>query len=449
MRPRPGRWRPSGPRRGRRPVAWLVPTVVAGLALAGVAAGFPLPGRPAAVAGAAGEAVTGRLLHEGRPVAGVRIAVRAADGTRVGAGSSGRDGVFRVPVPGPGTYRVALDVATLPDGVGLRDPARRVLPAVVVQPGQEKFVIFALGGPGGTGALTKPSTARRLANLTASGLRFGLIIGLCALGLTLVYGTTGLVNFAHGELITFGAIVAWYLNAWGLPLVGAAVLATAAGGLLGGVLERGLWRPLRARRTGNVALMVVSIGLALTARNVYLLVFSGNPRAYADYAAQRPWELGPLQIVPKSVAAIAVSVAVLGGTAWWLARSRTGTATRAVSDDPELAEASGIDSGRILLVVWVLGTALAGLGGVILGLTQAVQWDLGLRLLLLTFAAVVVGGLGSPVGAMAGGLVIGLASELSTYWIATDFKDVVALLTLIVVLLVRPQGILGLRERVA
>jgi branched-chain amino acid transport system permease protein len=375
--------------------------------------------------------------------------VSTPDGTRVGAATSGPDGVFRVAVPGPATYRVALDVTTLPTGVRLRDPSRRVLEAVAVQEGQQKFVVFPLGAPAAGTAVPRPSEWRRLVNLAASGLRFGLIIGLCALGLTLVYGTTGLVNFAHGELITFGAIVAWYLNTWGLPLATAAVLAAVAGALLGAGLEREVWRPLRRRRTGTVALMVVSIGIALAARNVYLVIFGGNPRSYRQYAVQAPWELGPLQITPKNAAAILISLGVLTAVAWWLERSRTGTAVRAVSDDPELAEASGIDTQRVLTVVWVLGTGLAAFGGVLLGLTQSVQWDVGLRLLLLTFAAVVVGGLGSPAGAMAGGLVIGFASELSTFWIATDFKDVVALLALIVVLLVRPQGILGLRERVA
>jgi neutral amino acid transport system permease protein len=122
---------------------------------------------------------------------------------------------------------------------------------------------------------------------------------------------------------------------------------------------------------------------------------------------------------------------------------------RAVTDDPDLAESSGVNVRRIVLMVWIASTALAGLGGVLLGTTEAVQWDMGLRILLVMFAAVILGGLGTAFGAIVGGLVIGVISEVSTFWFPTDYKVAFALLVLILVLLVRPQGILGVRERVA
>ena len=121
---------------------------------------------------------------------------------------------------------------------------------------------------------------------------------------------------------------------------------------------------------------------------------------------------------------------------------------RAVADNKDLAESSGIDVERVILATWVLAGGLAALGGVLYGLTQEVVWDMGFTLLLTMFAAVILGGLGSAYGAMAGGLVIGVASELSTYWIEVEFKVVVSLMILILVLLFRPQGILGIRERV-
>jgi branched-chain amino acid transport system permease protein len=145
---------------------------------------------------------------------------------------------------------------------------------------------------------------------------------------------------------------------------------------------------------------------------------------------------------------MAISVITLVAVGVALQRTRLGTAIRAVADERDLAASSGIDVRRIIMVVWTAGAALAGLGGILLAVSQGVQYNMGFRLLLTMFAAVVLGGLGSAFGAMAGGLVVGVASEMSTYWFSPDFKFAVALVILILVLLVRPQGILGVRERV-
>ena len=153
-------------------------------------------------------------------------------------------------------------------------------------------------------------------------------------------------------------------------------------------------------------------------------------------------------ILPKNLTAIVLSLVVLAGVGLLLERTRLGTAMRAVADNKDLAESSGIDVERVILATWVFAGALAALGGVLYGLTQDVVWDMGFTLLLTMFAAVILGGLGSAYGAMAGGVVIGVASELSTYWVEVEFKVVVSLLILILVLLFRPQGILGVRERV-
>jgi branched-chain amino acid transport system permease protein len=189
--------------------------------------------------------------------------------------------------------------------------------------------------------------------------------------------------------------------------------------------------------------------LSLFLRNVYLIVFKGNPRSYEQYATQRAWRIWDLDILPKDVVSIGVSAAVLVVVALLLVRTRLGTAVRAVSDNADLSESSGIDVQRVVLTVWIGSGMLAALAGVLLGSTQEVSWDMGFRILLATFAAVIVGGLGRPFGAMAGGLLIGIVSDVSTFWIATDFKTAIALGVLIVVLLFRPQGILGVRERVA
>ena len=131
-----------------------------------------------------------------------------------------------------------------------------------------------------------------------------------------------------------------------------------------------------------------------------------------------------------------------------LRHTRLGAAMRAVADNKDLAEASGISVDRVILYTWALGAALAGLGGIFLGITQTVQWDMGFVLLLIMFAAVVLGGIGTAYGAAMGGLIIGVATEASTFWIPVEFKHVVSLGVLIVVLMVRPQGLFGVKERI-
>jgi branched-chain amino acid transport system permease protein len=406
---------------------------------------------------APGPRIAGTLQAGTTPVAGVRITVEAVD-VAAGPGfsartESGADGTWSVVVPGPGTYRVAIDPATIPEGIALADPERSVLPRFPVFPGATvRNAVFELTSGDGGGRPGPPGRFDRLANLFVSGIRLGLIVGLASVGLSLVYGTTGLVNFAHGELVTLGGLLAWYLSTSaggpGATLVAAAAIAVVLAGAFGGALELGLWRPMVRRRSGAVARMLVSIGLALFLRHLYQVLFGGNPRSYREYATQPPFEIGPLRFPASTWVVMVVCLLVLVAVGVVLERTRFGTAIRAVADERDLAEASGIDVRRVVLSVWVGATGLAALGGVLLGVTQAVQWNMGFRLLLTMFAAVVLGGLGSAYGAMAGGLVVGVASEVGTYWIDADFKFATALVILVLVLLVRPQGILGVRERI-
>ncbi len=165
---------------------------------------------------------------------------------------------------------------------------------------------------------------------------------------------------------------------------------------------------------------------------------------------QSALDIGPFSLTKRDLISMAICVLVLLAVALFLQRSRQGKAIRAVSDNPELSSATGINTNRVILLVWVAGGALAGLGGVLLGLDEQVRWNMGFTLLLLMFAAITVGGLGNPYGALVGALLVGLAVELWT-WIfpgAVELKNTGALITLIVVLLVRPQGLLGRKERV-
>jgi branched-chain amino acid transport system permease protein len=159
-------------------------------------------------------------------------------------------------------------------------------------------------------------------------------------------------------------------------------------------------------------------------------------------------DFGLFRITPRDIAVTVIAFAIMGLVAFMLQRTRIGKAMRAVNDNVDLASASGIDVERVVLMVWLLGGALAGIGGVMFGVTQTVFTDMGFQLLLLMFAAVILGGLGSAYGAMIGALVIGLVAQYSTLWFPSSLQNMWALLVMILVLLFRPQGILGRRERV-
>lgn len=400
--------------------------------------------------------VRGVLKAGGDPVEGVRITVTDTKGAAAGEAESGPDGTWFVPLSAAGDYQVTLDDTTLPQGVTLRDPARNVL-SIPVQGGRARAALFGLKvGADSADRTALPSrttfsTGRRVAARLVDGTVFGLILAVAAIGLSLIFGTTKLVNFAHGEMVSFGAVLAWFLSSemMRLPVVLAGIVAIAVGGLVGAAQELGLWRPLRARRTGQFQILVISIGVSLVARQALLIWFGSGDKRYRQYVIQRDsWALGPFRVTARDAAIAAVCIVILLGVAFMLQRTRVGKALRAVSDNPDLAASSGINVQRIILYVWVLGGALAASGGVLQGVASRVDYLMGFQLLLLMFAAVILGGLGTAYGAMVGGLMVGLTTELSTLWISPELKTVAALGMLILVLLVRPQGLLGAAERV-
>jgi branched-subunit amino acid ABC-type transport system permease component len=267
--------------------------------------------------------------------------------------------------------------------------------------------------------------------LFANGLVTGSVFALAAVGVSIVYGTLRLVNFAYGDYMTFGAFMGVLFNVTlGIPIVLSALLAMAATAALSVALELALWRPLRSRSAGFMSLFLVSVGLALVLRHVIYLVAGPQPRTYA---------VDPYKVY--------VLVGLL------IARTSVGRMMRAVADDLQLTAVSGVRTGRVIVAVWILSGLLAGLAGVLAGLVQtSFDPQLGFSLLLPIFAAVVLGGIGSAYGALAGGLALGLAMELSTWpelagGVDPTYKPVVAFGLLVGVLLLRPQGLFG-RARV-
>ena len=231
-----------------------------------------------------------------------------------------------------------------------------------------------------------------------------------------------------------------------LPLLLGAVIVVAICALSGYVQDRLIWGPLRRRGLGLTPLTVVTIGLSLALEYVYQFFFGGTIHSVSDSIQV---ETGPLDLTPIAYLAMAISVVVLVVVGLILQRTRIGRATRAVSDNRSLAAASGIDVDGIIRLVWTVAMGLAGLAGILYALVYGgIAWNTGQSLLLLVFAAVTLGGLGTAFGALVGSLVIGLVVQLSALFLAGDAKFATALVILILVLLLRPQGILGRRERV-
>ena len=276
-----------------------------------------------------------------------------------------------------------------------------------------------------------------------NGLSLGAIYALGAVGLTLVYGILKLVNFAHGDFLTFGAYMAYLVNVtWGLPLVVAVFWAMAMTAVLGVFLEKVMWGPMRARGAGMVQLLLMSLGLALVLRYGIQFVWSTELRQLDVNRTDTVQFLG-LTIGRTNLIVIIVGFAVLIGTGIMLRSTLLGKRMRALSDNLDLAETSGIDTSRVILWTWVFAAGFAGLAGVMAGAITQLQPELGFELLLPIFAAVVMGGIGNAYGALAGGIVLGLVIEWSTLFIDARWKTAIGFVVLILVLIVRPQGIFG------
>ena len=380
----------------------------------------------------------------GKALTGIGISVVGPDGFSAEV-KTDMNGSWEVPIVSKGSFSATINVEDLPEGQALTNPEKSTVKANVFMLGVDLRLLFPIG-PG----VVQASLLERSAQLTLDGILLGLVIGLAALGLSLIFGTTGLTNFAHGEILTLAGLLTYYLSAIiGLPVLLAAPLAILLGAFISGFLQdKYLWKPLRKRGTGLIAMLVISIGFAIFLRYFFLFIFGGDTRQLPQYAGQAGLELGLVNITPKSILTSVIGILFIIGATLWLLRTRMGKASRAVADNPALASASGIDVQRVIRAVWILGAALASYAGVIVTVNQGVSFLMGQDMLLLIFAAVTLGGLGTANGALVGSLIIGLFVQLSTLFIPTELKYVGALIVLILILIIRPQGILGKQERI-
>jgi branched-chain amino acid transport system permease protein len=284
-----------------------------------------------------------------------------------------------------------------------------------------------------------------LGQLFVAGIVHGLIIGLSALGITLVFGIARFPNAAAGDTMTAGAYAGFAAHgATGSLAVagGASVLVSGLVSLLGYLL---VFRPLARRPLA--ALLVAAIGVAFVIRAVLGVTFGHQQRVFQVPLAW-PIEVMGLRIPPMDLTLAGVAAGTLAVAFLVLYATPIGRQMRAVADDPDLARVSGIRPFRVMVALWLLAGAAAGIGGMMLGIKTVVSPEMGWEGLLPAFAAAILGGIGSPVGAVVAGLVLGVAQEVSTPWVGFTYKIALAFAVLLVVLLLRPRGIFGRVEAV-
>ena len=276
-----------------------------------------------------------------------------------------------------------------------------------------------------------------------NGLSLGSVYALGAVGLTLVYGILKLVNFAHGEFLTFGAYMAFLVSVtWGAPFVLGLLFAIAATAALGVAFERIMWGPMRARKAGLLQLLLMAIGLAFLLQNTIQFIWGTQVRSLDVNVTDTVDFLG-LRIGQTDLLVIVIGFVTLLAIGAMLRFTLLGKRMRALSDNFDLAETAGVDTSRVVLYTWVFAGGLAGLAGVLAGAVTTVKPQMGFELLLPIFAAVILGGIGDAFGALAGGIVLGLVIEWSTLVIEPRWKISVGFAVLILVLFIRPQGIFG------
>ena len=299
-----------------------------------------------------------------------------------------------------------------------------------------------------------------------NGLLLGVIISVAAVALSLLYGVTRIVNFAHGEIIALGAILTLFFSGQvdsrvlfldrfsplGINFAVSATVAVIICGIFGGLLELFLFRPLRRSNVGNIAVLVVTIGLSIFVRHLYLLFATGKVQNFPLELQRRETYLF-FDMTPRNLKVLIAAIIVMSAVGLILSYTKLGKAMRAVRDSEELANVSGVNSDYIIFITWVFSSMLAGLAGIFQAIINDVRWNMGFLILLLIFAGTVLGGIGTSFGAMVGGFLIGVLVQIS---VGLPFmeghveaKNAVALAIMILILLFRPQGIFGKKERIS
>ncbi|MBR2854720.1 MAG: branched-chain amino acid ABC transporter permease [Clostridia bacterium] len=284
-----------------------------------------------------------------------------------------------------------------------------------------------------------------------NGLSLGSIYAIIALGYTMVYGIAKMLNFAHGDVIMVGAYIAFCgLQYWGFPPVLAILVAMVACTILGITIEGLAYRPLR--QAASLAVLITAIGVSYLLQNIALMIWGANPKSFpTTFINGSSIRLGQLSISSATVITILANVVIMVGLTLFTTKTKVGKAMRCVSEDRGAAQLMGINVNRTISLTFAIGSALAAIAGILLCSSYPIlQPTTGSMPGIKAFTAAVFGGIGSIPGAMLGGILLGVIEIFGKAYISTELGDTIVFAVLIIVLLVKPAGLLGkpMREKV-
>jgi branched-chain amino acid transport system permease protein len=289
-----------------------------------------------------------------------------------------------------------------------------------------------------------------------NGLSLGAIYALIALGYTMVYGILKLINFAHGEVFMVGAYSGFYFAGWlgiegmeargrHFPLylgIGVLIAAMLVAAVLGVIIERAAYRPVR--NAPRLTPLITAIGVSLLLQNLGMLVFSPNPRRYPPILTEVRYQVAGVIVTNVKLTIFVVAIGLMVGLQLFVKRTWTGKAMRAVSMNLDAARLMGIDADRTISWTFAIGSALAAAAGILFGLDQiTINPLMGVLTGLKAFVAAVLGGIGNIPGAVLGGFIIGMAEQITAGYVSPDYRDAITFLILIVILIIKPEGLLG------
>lgn len=290
-------------------------------------------------------------------------------------------------------------------------------------------------------------------NLFAESVGFGIVtasvIALAAVGLSLQVSVTNFINFAYGDFMTFGAYIAFSANAAGLNFFPAVLVGAAGTGLLGMASNWIVFRPLVKRKSRTLVLLITTVGLSFIVQNVIVLIWGSSAQRYT-VSLGRALHIGPFLFTPGDLILIGVAFSLLALLHIFMQYTKFGTSLRATSNNADLAQACGIDTSRVVMGTWAISGCFCAIAGVGLALeTNTLRPTVGFNELFVVFGAIILGGIGRVYGAMLGALIIGILTEVSGMFADPAYKGAIAFAVVILVLLIRPQGLLPSRGRSA
>lgn len=279
-----------------------------------------------------------------------------------------------------------------------------------------------------------------------NGITLGSIYAIVALGFTLVFGVLGIINMAHGEIFMVGAFVGvMTTSVLGWPLWLAFIASIVVTGILGYLLERMTLRPLRGKKgVSHLAPLISTIGVSILLENLSHHIFGAGNQPFRSSFAEISIEIGSITIYLVQIVIFAISILLMIGLTIWLSKTKAGKALRATAENLETASILGVDTKKIITLTVIIASAMGGIAGILVGMAfNSVSPQMGLSMGLKGLAIIILGGMGNVKGAMAGGLILGLSETFLVAFGDSGYRDAIAFIMIIVILLLRPQGIFG------